>query len=54
MSLDNFNKYKEEVLNECKNLGATEKDLLPITDEVIETGMKNGRPPKDLAWALLQ
>lgn len=54
MNLDNFKEYKEKVLQECKNLGATEKELLPITDEVIETGMLNGREPKDLAWALLQ
>lgn len=54
MKLENFEKYKEEVLKECKNLGATEKDLEPITDEIIETGMKNNRNPKDFAWALLQ
>ena len=54
MNVDDFKKYKKEVIQECKNLGATEKELLPITDEIIKTGMLNGRNPKDLAWALLQ
>ena len=54
MNLDNFNQYKEEVLNECKKLGASNPELTFITDEMIKTGMLNKREPKDLAWALLQ
>lgn len=47
---DYFMELKEEVLKQ----GGAITDLIFISDEMIENAIKNGREPKDLAWALLQ
>lgn len=46
--------YKEAVINVLQELGATEDEMVLLTEETLQNGLKNNRLPKDVAWAILQ
>lgn len=54
ISLEYFNEYKEEVLEEMIKQGATENELQLVKEGAIINGIRNNRKPEDVAWAILQ
>lgn len=54
ISLEYFNEYKEEVLEEMIKQGAMENELQLVKEGAIINGIRNNRKPEDVAWAILQ
>lgn len=46
--------YKEELVEELKKQGATEKEIGLISDELIINAINNKNSASNVAWALLQ
>lgn len=46
--------YKAAIISEMKKLGATDKEIELLSDEVLRNGILNQRDPEVVAWAILQ
>ena len=46
--------YRERLLSEMKEMGASEKELSLVHDAIIANSIINKREPRDVAWAILQ
>ena len=46
--------FRNAVIKEILGFGGGEGDARFVRDEVVLNGIKLGRDPKDVAWALLQ
>ncbi len=51
---NDFNSYKELLLEELIKLGATKNELALISNAIIQNAILNHRNPEDVAWAILQ
>ena len=49
-----YKKYEDQLRLEMEKQGAKKSDYGLISTEMISNAIKNGRKPKDLAWAILE
>lgn len=47
-------KYREAVVQELRNHGATDEEIELLTEQTIQNALDKNRDPADVAWALLQ
>lgn len=47
-------KFKQRVKIQMELMGATDAELRLLTNEAVMNAIKQGRSPKDVAWAILQ
>ena len=46
--------YKQKLHSELLKLGADDTEIARISDEMVETAIRNKSNPCDFAWAFLQ
>lgn len=49
-----FYEYKKKVIECMREMGANDKDLSLLKDEMIFNGIENNWKPENVAWAILQ
>ena len=54
MDIPGIGAMRTKIIEEIRGLGASEKELALVTDEIAARTIIDRRSPKDVAWALLQ
>lgn len=53
-SENDVNEYLNRIIEEIRILNGSEDDIRFVSNEVVLNGLRSGRDPKDVAWAILQ
>ncbi len=51
---EQINSYRNSLIAELKNQGATKSDLDLVTDIIVINSLNERRGPRAVAWAILQ
>lgn len=52
ISVEQIDSYRTALISELKKQGATDLDVILVSDEVIINSINAGRNPKAVAWAI--